>query len=87
MGITITPRAMPSTPLAALSSMASKQKLRDHIFAAGADGHAHADFTRAFGDADQHDVHNANAAHAEGNNRHGREQGREGARGFQLRAE
>ena len=38
------------------------EKLEEDIPPAGADGHADADFARALGDADEHDVHDADAA-------------------------
>ncbi len=39
------------------------QELGQHIAAPGADGHANADLPGALGDRDQHDVHDADAAH------------------------
>ena len=40
-----------------------EQKLAQDISIAGADGLAHADLAGALGDRDQHDVHDADAAH------------------------
>ena len=37
-------------------------------------GHANANLTGAFGHADQHDIHNTDAAHNQGDHRDGREQ-------------
>src|SRR5262249_38771853 len=38
------------------------QELQQNVARLGADGHAQADLPRPLGDADQHDVHDANAA-------------------------
>ena len=38
------------------------QELQEDVPAARADGHADADFARPLGDADEHDVHDADAA-------------------------
>ena len=38
------------------------QKLRQNIVAARADCHAHTDFARSLGHADEHDVHDSNSA-------------------------
>ena len=44
------------------STMASMRNCRRMLRAARADGHAQADLARAFGDGDEHDVHDSHAA-------------------------
>ena len=42
------------------------QELAQDVAVLGADGFAHADLARALGDRHQHDVHDADAAHQQG---------------------
>ena len=50
------------------------QELEQHLPRPGADGEADADFPGAFGDGDEHDVHDADAADKQTNRRHPAEQ-------------
>ena len=50
------------------------QKLLEDVAGTCADGHAQADLARAFGHGDQHDVHDADAADHEGDQRHAEQQ-------------
>ena len=54
---------MPSRPPTPVSVMASIRNWPNDVAAARAEGLANADLARALGDADQHDVHHADAAH------------------------
>ena len=48
--------------------------MQQNVIATRADSHADADFARALGDADQHDIHNPNAADDQRNKSDGRQQ-------------
>ncbi len=54
------------------------QELHEDVALAGADRHADADLARPLGDADEHDVHDADAADQEAYPRHAEEEGGEG---------
>ena len=41
------------------------EELPQDVVAAGADGHPQTDFPRSLGDGDEHDIHDAHAAHDE----------------------
>ena len=56
------PSAMPTMPPSADIITASTRNCSQHVALARADGEADADLARALGDADQHDVHDADAA-------------------------
>ena len=57
---------MPSAPPMKVSTRASMRNCSQDVTRAGADGLEQADFAGALGHADQHDVHDADSAHAEG---------------------
>ena len=46
---------------------AFKEELEEDIEIGSANGFSDADFVSAFGDGDEHDIHNANTANEEGN--------------------
>ena len=58
------------------------QELRQDVAPLGADGHAQADFAGALGDADEHDIHDADATHEQ---RHGGDGGQQQRRGRRWR--
>src|SRR5579862_3607860 len=61
------------------------KELGQDVPRSGADGHADADLPRPLSDADQHDVHDADASDEERDGSDGREEGREDGRALLLR--
>ena len=55
------------------------QELQQHFALQGADGQTDADLPGAFGHRDQHDVHDADAAHQQADRCHGAQQGGQGS--------
>ena len=62
---TPTPRSTPIRPPKTESVDGFEEELQEDVSAAGADGHADADLAGPLGDADEHDVHDADAADEE----------------------
>jgi hypothetical protein len=66
---------MPITPAERRQDHRLDQELQQHLALQRTDGQAQADFAGTFGDADQHDVHDADAADQQADRGHGTEQG------------
>jgi hypothetical protein len=73
--------AMPTTPAQRRQHHGLDQELQQHFAFQRADGQAQADLARALGDADQHDVHDADAAHQQAHRGHRAQQGGQHAHG------